>query len=161
MEVDGDLEVLEVPEAVGTLLDGGDLGVQALGDGVGDAVREVAQHVGKVRVDELGDLHDRWQLAVSGPEVPTIPELARPGGRLVAPELAQALLDGPRPRGQTSCSGSINARGSVTPKSANGPAEVARRAAALVNSSRWTAVAMLIAQCSPQHPSMRSNKRWR
>jgi hypothetical protein len=60
---------------------------------------EVAQHVGQVRLDELCDLHDLRQLAVSCPEVPTVPELARPCGRLVAPELAQALLDGPRPCG--------------------------------------------------------------
>ncbi len=39
MEIDSDLEVVRIAPAAGTCLDGSDLGVQALGDGVGDTVR--------------------------------------------------------------------------------------------------------------------------
>ena len=41
MEVDGDLEVVRIAIATGALLDGGDLGVQSFGDGVGDAMLKV------------------------------------------------------------------------------------------------------------------------
>ena len=53
MEIDGDLEVIRIAIAAGALLDGGDLRVQALGDGVGDAMREVGQHVGRWRAISL------------------------------------------------------------------------------------------------------------
>lgn len=41
MEVDGDLEVVTISESAGTLLDGADLGVEALGDGIGDGMSKV------------------------------------------------------------------------------------------------------------------------
>ena len=45
MEIDGDLEVVQVAIAAGALLDRGDLGVQSLGNGIGNAMREVSQDV--------------------------------------------------------------------------------------------------------------------
>jgi hypothetical protein len=41
MEIDGDLEVVGIAIAAGAFLDGGDLGIETLGNGVGDAMREV------------------------------------------------------------------------------------------------------------------------
>lgn len=55
MEIGGDLEVVWVAIAASPLLDGGDLGVQAFGNGVGDAMREVGQHVGKMTGDQMND----------------------------------------------------------------------------------------------------------
>ena len=67
MEVHGGLEVIGIAEATGSLLDRGDLGVQALGHGVGDAVAEVGHDVAQVSGDHLGGLDDRRQAAVRGP----------------------------------------------------------------------------------------------
>ena len=55
MEVDGRLEVLQVAEAVGHLLDRLDLGVEPLADGVRDAMRKVAEDVGErhCQLDEV------------------------------------------------------------------------------------------------------------
>jgi hypothetical protein len=41
MEIDGNLEVIRISVAEGPLLDGGDLGIQTLGDCVRDAVLEI------------------------------------------------------------------------------------------------------------------------
>jgi hypothetical protein len=43
VEIDGDLEVVGIAITAGPFLDGGDLGVQPLGDCIGDAMREVGQ----------------------------------------------------------------------------------------------------------------------
>lgn len=45
MEIDGDLELLRVAIATGTFLDRGDLGIQSLGNGVGNAMREIGKHI--------------------------------------------------------------------------------------------------------------------
>jgi len=45
MEIDGDLEMVRIAIATGALLDDGNLGTQAFGDGVGDVMREVGQHI--------------------------------------------------------------------------------------------------------------------
>src|SRR5438552_4227015 len=91
--------MVAVTVAASTLLDGGDLGIQAFGNGVGNAMREVSQNVGQVARDELGNRDDRRQAAVSGPEVPASPEAPCPACSLVVPELTQRLLERPRPRG--------------------------------------------------------------
>src|SRR4051812_13547879 len=53
VEVDRELEVMLIPKAVGALLDGLDLRVEPLGDGVGHPVREVGEHIGQVALDRL------------------------------------------------------------------------------------------------------------
>src|SRR5437867_13036701 len=99
VEVHGDLESLGIAVAAGALLDRGDLRVQPLGRGVGDAVLEVREHVGQVPRDRLGRLDDRRQLAVRGPEVPASPESLGPGLAGEMPQLAQRLLQCPRASG--------------------------------------------------------------
>ena len=95
MEVDGNLEVIRISVAEGALLDGGDLGIQTLGDGVRNAMLEIGQDVGQVALDQLGGRDDGREATVCRPEGPALPEPGCPAGGLVAPELAQRLLDGP------------------------------------------------------------------
>lgn len=57
MEIDGDLEVVRVAITTGALLDGSDLRIQSFGDGIGDAMSEVGQHIGQMPGDQLGGLH--------------------------------------------------------------------------------------------------------
>src|SRR5258708_33931294 len=66
VKVDSRFEVLSVPETVGHLLDGLDLGIETLGDGVGDAVGEEGQNVGQVALDHAGRVDPRRQRRVSG-----------------------------------------------------------------------------------------------
>ena len=71
MEIDGDLEMLRVAIATGTFLDRGDLGIQSLGNGVGNAMREIRQHIRQVTCDQLGGGDHRRQVAVRCPEEPS------------------------------------------------------------------------------------------
>ena len=66
--------MLEVPEAVGHLLDRLDFGVEALAHGVGDAVPEVGDDIGPMALDEPGDRPHRRQPRMSGPPDPACPE---------------------------------------------------------------------------------------
>ena len=59
MEVDCRLEMLRVPEAVGHLLDGLNLGVKAFTDGVGHPMSEEGQDVWQVPLNRARDLDDR------------------------------------------------------------------------------------------------------
>src|ERR1700730_13425543 len=72
-----------------------DLGVQALADRIGDAMIEVSQHVVQMTVDHLCHLLHRLQAAMRRPKVPPLPVPLRPALALIAPQLAQRLLDGP------------------------------------------------------------------
>ena len=99
MEIDGDLEVVRVAIAAGALLHRGDLGVQSLGNGIGNAMREVSQDVRQMTGDQLGGRDHRRQATMRRPEVPSLPELHRPRRRLVAPQLPQRLLECPCPAG--------------------------------------------------------------
>ncbi len=52
MEIDGDLEVIGIAVVAGALLDGSDLGIEAIGngigsDGIGDAMRAVGQSLAR------------------------------------------------------------------------------------------------------------------
>ena len=62
VEVDGGLEMLPVAKAVGHLLDGLDLGVEALTGGVGDAVGKEGHDIGQVTLDHASDR--RWSLGM-------------------------------------------------------------------------------------------------
>src|SRR2546425_10988460 len=95
VEVDGGLEVLSVTEAVGHFLDGLDLRVEALTDGVRDAVSEEGQDVRQVALDEAGGLDHGRQARMGRPEIPPLPMTLGPPRPGVVPELAQALLDRP------------------------------------------------------------------
>src|SRR5260370_31703931 len=95
MDVDRRLEVLDVPISAGALLDGLDGGVDALADGVGDAVRVVREDVVQVALDHLGNLEDSGQARPHRPRVPARMEGLCGLARATVPEVAQHLLDGP------------------------------------------------------------------
>lgn len=50
--------MLKAPEAVGHLFDGLDFRVEALAQGVRDSVREIAENVRQMAVDQLRSLDD-------------------------------------------------------------------------------------------------------
>jgi hypothetical protein len=74
MEVYGDLEVLDVPEAVSHLFDLLDLVVEPLSNGVGETMLGVGQDVGEVTLEHVGHLPDRLQARVGGPPEPPLEE---------------------------------------------------------------------------------------
>ena len=74
VEVDGRLEILEVPESAGHALDLLNLAVESLAHRVGHPVLVVGQDVVDVPVDRLGRFANRLQPAVRRPEVPPFPE---------------------------------------------------------------------------------------
>lgn len=96
-EVDCGLEVLDVAEAVGSLLDPLDRGIDRFLPRVREPMRQVRQHVRKMPSDQLGDLGHRPEPAVRSAPEPARKEVL--GGPLVGtvPELAEALLEGPSP----------------------------------------------------------------
>src|SRR5690348_2474282 len=98
MEINGDLEMVRVAVATGALLYGRNLGVQAFGHSVGDAMIEKGHHIGQVTSEQLGCLDDGRNAAMRGPEVPTLPETLGPTEALVVPQLAQGFLECPCPR---------------------------------------------------------------
>src|SRR3990172_3344852 len=75
VEVDGCLEILEVPEAAGHALDLLNLAIESLAHRVGHRMLVVGQDVVDVPVDRPGRLANRLQPAVRRPEVPPFPEL--------------------------------------------------------------------------------------
>lgn len=90
------IEVILAPEAIGHLLDGLNLGVEAFAHGIRDAVPKVGDDIPPMALDQPRHHSHGRQPRVSGPPEPTRPEalcLARCG---VGAQLAQALLDRPR-----------------------------------------------------------------
>src|SRR3972149_8327707 len=75
VEVDGRLEVLDVPESAGHALDLLNLAVESLAHRVGHRMLEVGQDVVDVPANRLGRLANGLQPAVRRPEVPPLPEL--------------------------------------------------------------------------------------
>ena len=75
MEVDGCLEVRDVPEAARHALDLLNLDVESLTHRVGHRMLVVGQDVVDVPADRLRRLADRFQPTVRGPVVPALPEL--------------------------------------------------------------------------------------
>ena len=53
MEVDGDFEMVTIPEPAGAFLYGCNFGVQSLRHGVGYAMLEIGQHIGQVPRDQF------------------------------------------------------------------------------------------------------------
>src|SRR4051794_40445297 len=99
MEIDVDLEMVGVAVTTSALLDGSDVGVQALGHSVGDAMIEVGQHIGQMTCDQLGHLDHGRKLSVRGPKVPALPEALGPARAVIGPQLAQRFLQRPSARG--------------------------------------------------------------
>lgn len=99
MKVDGRLEVLQVAEATGHLLDRLDLRVDAFADRVGDSVLEEVQDMVEVPLHEVGGIDDGLEPGVRGPEEPALPKAIGRGSPLVAPETSQDLFDRPRATG--------------------------------------------------------------
>jgi hypothetical protein len=75
VEVDGRLEILEVPESAGHALDLLNLAVEVLAHRVGHRMLVVGQDVVDVPAHRSGGLANRLQPAVRRPEVPPLPEL--------------------------------------------------------------------------------------
>jgi hypothetical protein len=67
MEVNGGFEILDIPEAFRSSLDGHDLTVQALGHPVGDRVLAVGQNILQPLMDHGTDPFDWFQLATGPP----------------------------------------------------------------------------------------------
>ena len=97
MKVHGRLKMFRISKATGPFLHGRNLGIHALGNRIGDAMRKVRHHVRQVPNDQLSCLDDGLEAAVRGPEVPALSELPGPDCRLVAPQGTQRLLDRPGP----------------------------------------------------------------
>lgn len=90
-------EVVAVAEATGGLRDPLDFGVDALGDGVGDPVRQVRDDVVKVGLEHPGHLLDGLEPGADRPAIPLVEELPGPCGGHVAPEVRERLDDRPGP----------------------------------------------------------------
>ena len=73
MEEDGGLEVLEAAEPEGCLLDGLDLRVEPLGDGIRYAVYEFGQHVMPLLLNVLRVLDHRLEARMRRPAIPGFP----------------------------------------------------------------------------------------
>lgn len=89
------LESFLVPKSVNPLFDCLDLEVQPFTHSVGDRMRDVRQDIGQMALDQMSDLSDRFQSAVSRPSEPAFPE--RLGLLQVRrmPESPKFLLHGP------------------------------------------------------------------
>ena len=98
MEIDGDLEMAGIAVAIGALLYGRDLGVQALGHSVSDAMIEIRHYIGQVTSDQFGRFDHGCNPAMRGPEVPTLPETLGPTYSLIVSQRAQGFLECPCPR---------------------------------------------------------------
>jgi hypothetical protein len=70
MEVNGGFEILDIPEASRSSLDGHDLTVQSLGHPVGDRVLAVGQNILQPLMDHGTDPFDWFQLAPVHPFLP-------------------------------------------------------------------------------------------
>ena len=70
MEIDGGFEVLDIPEAAGSSLDGHDFAVQALSHSVGDGVPAVGQNIIQALIDHGADTFHRAQFAPVHPVLP-------------------------------------------------------------------------------------------
>ena len=81
-EEDAGAIVLEGTKAAGVGLEGLDLTVEPLGDGVGDRMAQVGEDVLQVAPDHFRHLDDGLELAAGGPSIPAFEELAR--GALIA-----------------------------------------------------------------------------
>ncbi len=75
MEIDRRLEMLDVAEAVGHVLDLLDLAVEPLAHRVGDRMVVIGQDVLDMPADRFCCLVHRFQSAVGRTEVPPLPEL--------------------------------------------------------------------------------------
>ena len=75
VEIDRRLEMLDIAEAVGHVLDLLDLAVEPLAHRIGDRMVVIGQDVLDMPADRFGCFAHRFQSAVCCPEVPPLPEL--------------------------------------------------------------------------------------
>jgi len=97
VKVDRRLDVLDIAEPPRRLLHPLDRGVHGLQAGVGEPVPEVGQDVREVALDQLGHRGHGSQPTVGGAPEPAGEERLRGPEVRVRPELAEPLLQGPRP----------------------------------------------------------------
>jgi len=95
VEVDGVAEAVTVAEASSSGLDPLDLGVEALGAGIGDAEDNGGEDAFEVTLDHAGNGLDGLKTTANRPGVPAQPRLASPAPVAVAPKLHRQGLDGP------------------------------------------------------------------
>jgi len=91
--------VFEAAEAAGIGLDGLDLGVEALGEGIGDRVLEVRQKIHQMAFEGAGHGHHLRQTAALDGAVPLGEEAFAAGRVRLPPELQHLLLVQPGPGG--------------------------------------------------------------
>src|SRR3989338_10527534 len=96
MEVDGDLEMVSIPEPTGAFLYGCNFGVQSLRHGVGYAMLEIGQHIRQVPRNQFRSLDHGGQAAVRRPEKTAPPKTFGPSSAVVAPQFTQRFLQRPR-----------------------------------------------------------------
>ena len=94
-EEDSGAVVFEPTEATGVGFDGLDLGVEAFGEGVGDAVPEVGEQAAQMSLQRFGDLLHFGQAAVHDAAIPLMEEGVAGVGVGLLPELDHLLLVGP------------------------------------------------------------------
>lgn len=93
-EEDSGAVVFEAAEAACVGFDGLDFGVEALGEGVGDAVLEVGEQTAQMRLQGLGDLLDFRQATAHDSAIPLLEEDVADIGVGLLPELDHLLLVG-------------------------------------------------------------------
>lgn len=96
-EEDACAVVLEAAETSGGGLDGLDAGVEAFGEGVGDAMDEIVEQAVEMGGEGAGDLLERLQFGAHHLGVPLRVEAFGRDGVGLLPKLREGLLAGPRP----------------------------------------------------------------
>lgn len=96
VEIDGDLTMVTISESIGTFLYRGNLGIPPFRHGIGDAMREVGQHIRPVPGNQLGRLDHGRQAAVGRPVIPALPEAFGPARTTIPPQGTQRFFQRPR-----------------------------------------------------------------
>jgi hypothetical protein len=97
MKVNGDLEIVSIPESAGAFLYCCNFRIQTFRHSVGNAMSEVRQDVGQMSGEQLGLVNHGRQPTVRGPKIPAIPESLRPSSTRVSPQFAQRFFQRPSP----------------------------------------------------------------
>ena len=94
-EEDSGAVIFEAAEATSVGLERLDLGVETLGEGVGDTMREVGQQTAEMGLEGLRHLFDLGQTTAHHAAIPLLEELVAGRGIGLVPELDHLLFIGP------------------------------------------------------------------
>jgi len=92
VEVDGGLEVLPVPIPADSPLDGHDLTVDTLGDGVRDSMSAVTDDIRKPLFDGVRDGDQRREIRFDDPLIPMVEETNRSALVWDVPKIAELFV---------------------------------------------------------------------